>query len=120
MANPVTIENIEEMRRREGIDDLELRAAIHTLRVGDCVMLTFLPATAPCAGETLSVKITHIAGSSFRGKLACGPLSARLSPLRVGAIIAFGGDHIHSIRKRPLDPKPRLSCRAAKDPRAPR
>lgn len=102
MANPVTIENIEEMRRREGIDDVELRAAIHTLRVRDCVMLTFFAGETPCAGETLSVQITRITGSMFRGKLTCRPLSARLAHLRVGSPIAFGGEHIHSILKRPV------------------
>ena len=39
MRHTIVIENIEEMRRREGIDDVELREAIRGLRVGDFVRL---------------------------------------------------------------------------------
>src|SRR5205823_4193524 len=51
MRNTVAIENIEEMRRREGIDDVGLREEIDGLRVGDFVKLTFLTGTRPPAGE---------------------------------------------------------------------
>ena len=37
MQKTVEIENIEEMRRREGIEDVELREEIRGLRVGDFV-----------------------------------------------------------------------------------
>ena len=45
MRNPVQIENIEEMRRREGIDDVELRSEIRDLQVGDSVRLTLMTGT---------------------------------------------------------------------------
>ena len=45
MRNPVEIENIEEMRRREGIDDVELRSEIRDLQVGDSVRLTLMTGT---------------------------------------------------------------------------
>src|SRR4051794_12299675 len=77
VRNPVEIENIEEMRRREGIEDVELREEIRGLRVGDIVKLTFL--TGSHSFETLLVRITSIRGAAFRGKLANGPTSAGLS-----------------------------------------
>jgi hypothetical protein len=100
MRNPVTIENIEEMRRREGIDDVELREEIRELRVGDVVKLTFFTGTKPGAGETLPVRITRIQGSAFRGKLANAPGSIGRLQLRVGSPVAFTRAHIHSISKR--------------------
>jgi hypothetical protein len=48
-------------------------------------------------GQTLLVRITRIDGLAFRGKVAdtaVGP-----APLRVGAVLAFTADHIHSIAK---------------------
>ena len=42
MRNLVEIENIEEMRLREGIDDVELRENIRSLKIGDVVRLTVL------------------------------------------------------------------------------
>ena len=97
MQHPVAIENIEEMRNRNGIDDADLRKAIRRLRVGDSVKLTFLIGTESSAGETLRVRITHIRGRLFHGKLAQRPASAGLSRLRVGAIVSFIRDHIHSL-----------------------
>jgi hypothetical protein len=99
MGNPVQIENIEEMRRREGIDDVELRAEVRGLAVGDIVNLTLLPGTGPFAAETLRVRITSITGSAFRGKLVSKPVSAGLEQLRVGAAIVFSAAHIHSVPK---------------------
>lgn len=97
MANIVEIENIEEMRRREGIDDIELRVEIRTLRVGDFVKLTFV--TGSASFETTQVRITRIRGSAFRGKLV-GRLPAVLARrLGAGAIVAFTTDHIHSLQK---------------------
>src|SRR5438477_584590 len=58
MLHPEQIENIEELRRREGIDDVELREEVRGLGVGDVVMLTFLTGTNSFAGETLPVRIT--------------------------------------------------------------
>jgi hypothetical protein len=99
MDNSVEIENIEDIRRREGIDDVELRKEIRGLRIGDFVKLTLLTATKSLAGETLLVRITSIKGFAFRGKLADRPTCAGLSGLRVGAPVAFTAAHIHSIPK---------------------
>ena len=80
MRNVVEIEDIEQRRLRAGIDDVELRSEIRGLQVGDFVKLTFL--TGPSSSETLSVRITSISGSAFRGKLADGPVALTLSKLR--------------------------------------
>jgi hypothetical protein len=100
MRHTLEIENIEDLRWKEGIDDVELRAEIGGLQVGDCVKLTFLTGTKSFAGQTLLVQITTIRGSSFRGKLAKGPALTGLSKLRVGAPVSFTSAHIHSIVKR--------------------
>jgi hypothetical protein len=97
MPNPVEIENIEVMRRLQGIDDAPLRQAIRGLKAGDFVNLTFLTATK--SFETLAVRITSIKGSTFRGKLACKPTSAGLSNLRLGSPLVFSATHIHSLAK---------------------
>ena len=102
MRPPVVIENIEELRRCEGIDDAELREEIRALRVDDSVKLTFLTLPGPSARATLSVRITSIRGGAFRGKLADRPAFFGLSKLRVGTPVAFTEVHIHSIpRERP-------------------
>lgn len=98
MSTTIPLENIEELRREQGIDDIELRLDIRTLKAGDFVKLTFLVGTA--AFETLSVRITSIRGSAFRGKLAKRPSSSGLSELEAGAIIEFNTAHIHSLIKR--------------------
>jgi hypothetical protein len=97
MRELIRIENIEEMRRQEGIDDVELREDIRQLAVADLVRLTFLTGTNPPAGETLTVRITSIRGHSLRGKLISKPASAGLSELRVGMPVLFTTEHIHSI-----------------------
>jgi hypothetical protein len=97
MPNPVEIENIEVMRRLQGIDDAPLRQAIGRLKVGDFVNLTLLTATK--SFETLAVRITSIKGSAFRGKLAGKPTSAGLAKLRVGSPLVFSTTHIHSLAK---------------------
>jgi hypothetical protein len=89
MRNPVEIEDIEEMRRREGINDVELREEIRGLKIGDFVKLTLLTHTGSFAGETLLVRITRIRGCTFRGKLAMKPAFIGLSKLRVGSPINF-------------------------------
>jgi hypothetical protein len=101
MRNPVEIENIEEMRLREGIDDVDLRQKIRGLRIGDSVHLTFCAGAASSAAETLSVRITSIRGSVLRGKLAETPASARLAALHIGSPIAFTTNQIHSLPKEP-------------------
>src|SRR5262249_7823573 len=97
--HPVELEDIESLRRREDIDDVELRAEIRNLQVGDCVKLTFQIGAKSLAGETLSVRITSIQGSTFRGKLAEAPSFSGLSRLRAGSRVEFTTSHIHSIRK---------------------
>ena len=97
MRNPVEIENIEEMRRREGIDDVQLRVEIRGLKIGDFVKLTLL--TGATTFETVSVRITSIRDSGFRGKLANKPISRGLSKLPVGSPLAFTTAHIHSLLK---------------------
>ena len=98
MRNVVEIEDIEQRRLRAGIDDVELRSEVRGLQLGDCVMLTFLTGTT--AFETLSVRITSIRRSAFRGKLADRPVAPALSKLRAGSPVAFTAAHIHSLGKR--------------------
>jgi hypothetical protein len=98
MQHAVKIENIEEMRRREGIDDVTLRQEIGRLRVGDHVKLTFL-AGGEAAGETVPVRITSIKGTAFRGKLARDLTRPLQSGLQAGSLVTFTKDHVHSIAK---------------------
>ncbi len=42
MRNPLHIENIEEMRRQQGIEDIELHEDIDQLRPGDFVKVTLV------------------------------------------------------------------------------
>jgi hypothetical protein len=97
MRGRVEIQNIEDLRRRAGIEDVELREAIRALRVGAFVKITLLAGEQGTAGETLLVRIKSILGDNFRGKLADRPTSADLSGLRVGLALAFTGSHIHSL-----------------------
>ncbi|MCI0378810.1 MAG: hypothetical protein L0215_14475 [Gemmataceae bacterium] len=104
MHEPLKIENIEEMRRQEGIDDAELRVEIGRLKVGDFVKLTLLTGTT--SFETLLVRITSIRGSAFRGKLASQQTSKGLAKLRDRPAFAFTTAHIHSIPKKAAKPTP--------------
>jgi len=97
MRTRVEIENIEDLRRRQGIEDVELQEAIRGLKVGACVKVTLLTGTPGAAGETLSVRITSICGDTFRGKLAKKPTSAGLAGLGVGFVLTFTSSHIHSL-----------------------
>jgi len=97
MPNIVEFENIEEMRRQEGIDDVELRMEIRGLKAGDLVRLTLLAGTA--SFETLLVRITSIRGSAFRGKLVKKPAALGLRKLGAGAAVTFTTAHIHSLQK---------------------
>ena len=102
MRGPLQVQDIEEMRRRAGIEDVELPQAIHVLRVGALVKITLLTGAPGAGGETLLVRIASIRGGAFRGKLTGRPTSAALSGLRVGRALAFTGSHIHSLpRMRP-------------------
>src|SRR5689334_17904794 len=97
MRQRIAIENIEELRLREGIDDVELRQEIRDLRAGAFVRLTLLGPEPNFSGETVVVRITSIKGRSFRGKLARDPAAAALAPLRAGSPITFTAAHIHSL-----------------------
>jgi hypothetical protein len=110
MRHSVEIENIDEMRRREGIDDVELWEQIRALQVGDFVRLTFLTGSKPIARETLLVRITSIRCEVFRAKLTERPASTGLSTLRVGSLIPFTTDQIHSIPKEQRNLASRRSC----------
>ena len=101
------IENIEDMRRREGIDDVELREGIGGLKSGDLVKLTLLTGRDGCAGETVVVRVTGIRGHALRGKLVSKPASPGLSALRAGSPVAFTTAHIHSLPKVASPPKVR-------------
>lgn len=98
MQNSIAIENILEMRLREGIEDVELRIAIRGLAIGDLVRLTF--SAGPKSFETLIVQITRIRGYTFRGKLANRPVSPGLAKLRIGSPVVFTTAHIHSIPRK--------------------
>jgi hypothetical protein len=106
MGQHVEIENIEEMRRRVGIDDVELREAIRGLRIGDFVQLTLLTVGPSSLGEPRLVRVTRISGSRFQGRLVDGRASAGPSGLRAGSRVAFTADHIHSLPKRRLPHAP--------------
>lgn len=95
MRRFIDIENIEELRRRQGIDDVDLRKQIRGLGIGDCVKLTLF--TGPTSFETVLVRITSIRGQELRGKLVNKPASNALSRLREGSPVAFTTANIHSI-----------------------
>jgi hypothetical protein len=103
MRQTVEIEDIEEMRRREGIEDVVLRKEIRGLRVRDVVKLTLMNRAISSAGETLRVRITSIKGDEFRGKLVSDATLSGLTDLRIGCSVAFTSAHIHSLSKGRLD-----------------
>jgi hypothetical protein len=94
MSKTVAIENIEEMRRLVGIEDVELRQSIRRLRVGDRVRLTLLAGPGQTAARTLWFRITRVEGRRFRGRLAEGQGAAGLRPR---TILSFTAAHIHSV-----------------------
>jgi hypothetical protein len=99
MNKAVEIENIEEMRRLVGIDDVELRKEIRGLRAGDLVRITLVFSATPSARETVLVRITAARGAAFRGRLAGNPSSPGLAGLRAGSRVEFRAAHIHSVAK---------------------
>jgi len=95
MLRSIEIENIDELRQREGIDDIELHEGIGRLQVGDHVRLTFLCGAS--LRETLKVRITRIRAGQFRGRLV-GPVARpKLLGLRPDTLVTFTAGHIHSI-----------------------
>jgi len=111
MPPTIRIENIEEMRRQQGIEDDELRLEIRALRAGDYVHLTLL--TAAGAFEVVTVRITSVRGAALRGKLAKRASTPGLSRHPVGTPITFTTDHI------PPLPRPGEEHVGAPRPRAP-
>jgi hypothetical protein len=99
MQADIEIENIDELRRREGIDDVELHEDIGRLQVGDCVRLTFLAGAN--LRETLSVRITSISSGQFRGRLSGAIARPELLGLRPNSMVTFTAGQIHSIAPRP-------------------
>lgn len=97
MRVSIQIENIDELRRCNGIDDIELHEEIDRLRVGDHVLLTFFSGTNLRA--TLPVRITRIRAGRFRGRLAARPAQPELLGLRADAMVAFTAGQIHSITR---------------------
>ena len=98
MRQALEIQDIEEMRRQEGIDDVELRLGIRTLKAGDLVKVSLM--TGDLTFETIEVRITSIRGSAFRGKLACRLACLRRLKLRGGTSLGFTTAHIHSIPRK--------------------
>jgi hypothetical protein len=109
MRHPsVEIENIEQLRRQEGIDDVELRDEIRRLHPGNMVKISLV--TGPNTRETLKVRITSINGTAFRGKLVDRPTAKSLDQLQVGSPLTFTAEHIHSIPKAaPVARRPQVS-----------
>ena len=97
MRVAIAIENIDELRRCNGIDDIELHEEIDRLRVGDHVLLTFLSGTNP--RTTLPVRITRIRAGRFRGRLAVPIAQPELLGLRANALVVFTAGQIHSIAR---------------------
>ena len=98
MIVAIEIENIDELRRCEGIDDVELHEDIGRLRVGDHVRLTFLAGAT--FRQTLSVRITRIRAGQFRGRLLGSIARPQLLGLRPDALVSFTAGQIHSIAPR--------------------
>jgi hypothetical protein len=107
MAVAIEIENIDEMRREEGIDDVELHEEIRGLRVGDHVQLTFLGGAN--LRETLPVRITRIREGQFRGRLVRRPARPDLLGLRPDALVTFTAGQIHSVMRTQPAPTPKKS-----------
>ena len=97
MLGTIEIENIDDLRRREGIDDIELHEDIGRLRVGDHVHLTFLSGAS--LRETLPVRITRIRAGQFRGRLAGRAARPELLGLTTDAFVNFTAGQIHSIAR---------------------
>lgn len=95
MQNTVEIENIEELRRREGIDDAELRLEIRELRVGDFVKLTAVSGATSFA--SFLVRVTSMRDSVFRGKVETKLSAAGLAKVALGSPLVFTAAHIHSV-----------------------
>ena len=96
MRTHVAIENIEEMRQSEGIDDVALRTEVRDLKAGDFVRITLL---GSASAETLTVRITSIVGPAFRGRLVRRPTGTGLFDVTTMTPLSFTANHIHSVPK---------------------
>ena len=97
MQNSLAIENIDELRLEQGIDDVELHNEIRALQVGGFVKLTLLTGVRGSVSETLLFRITDRKGSRFRGELAAAPTVSGLSGVGIGSSFTFSEAHIHSV-----------------------
>jgi len=96
MRHTLILENIEEMRRLAGIEDVELLEEIRRLAVGDLVRLTLLSGTKAPAGVSMLIRITRIRDGQFRGTVAEQP-AAGAPP--IDSPVVFAAAHIHSVAK---------------------
>jgi hypothetical protein len=99
MQPPVEIQDVEQLRQRAGIDDVELREQVRRLRVGDHVKLTFL--AGPAKAETLCVRLTSIRRGKYHGELVRGARTPQLAHLCSGSRITFTRAHVHSVASNP-------------------
>ena len=107
MKTTIEIEDIRNLRALAGIDDPDLWEQVHRLRLGDCVLLTFLVAVPRSASETLAVRITEMDGRAFRGRVVVGPSSPGLTArLHRGSVVTFTEDQIHSVPPPAATPAP--------------
>jgi hypothetical protein len=98
MRGRVAIEDIDNLRRLAGINDVDLRDEIRGLRAGDHVKLIFRLAAGPgTGGEPLRVRITSVRGEVYRGRLVDRPSSTALASLQAGALVRFTTGQIHSV-----------------------
>jgi hypothetical protein len=95
------IEEIDALRRQNGIHDVELHREIARLQVGDQVRLTFLAGQGLPAAQTLRAHITHVGDGHFRGRLVVAPAGRAPRPLRRGMAVVFTAGQIHSVVPRP-------------------
>jgi hypothetical protein len=96
----ISIEDIEGLRRREGIEDVELQEQIRGLRIADFVKLTLMDAARPSVCETVLVRITRMTEVAYRGRLVRRPTCKGLSHLAAGRLLTFTAAQIHSLPKR--------------------
>lgn len=99
MQLSILVQNIEEMRRREGIEDEDLRRDISAIKIGDRVHLTLISSQKPMGSETVVVRVTKIDGSKYEGALLTRPISKGLNTLPTDLALFFKREHIHSLLK---------------------
>ena len=108
----ILIENIDEARKREGIDDVVLHDEIVRLKAGDHVRLSV--SSDGKQFEMVSVRITSVKGSALRGKVLEKPRSRSLGTLIAGSAMTFKAGQVHSI----VDGKPACEGISCDRPRA--